>query len=262
DEAQREKGSSRVPLNLFLKKLLGKEVLDFLPNASPPGKKPMKLRGAFKNAYIHFTHAVIVQKQDILTKETMWLLMARGALPICATGQKGVDLIIPVVQGDIVKESTVTAIFIQVKNDDPTGPDCSKYFLNLHPKNTNYLSQGQEALELPFIRLVMAFQGKKNEVTRHFIDYSRPVDFTAYDIICRGITPETYKVIKQGDVEGWKRCLDILGGFEALFKHPNGEEMSDDQKRTTRFRWPGADHTEKFPFRWMLQKNDSEPSPA
>ncbi|PVF97950.1 hypothetical protein CPB86DRAFT_815119 [Serendipita vermifera] len=255
DKAQQEQegGSAKIPLKNFLKNLLGDTVFRFLPNVSQPGKKATTLENEFEDAYVHFTHALVVQRQDMLTKDNIWPLIARGALPVCATGQRGVDLVIPVVQGDWVDGSTVTAILVQVKNDTASPSQCDTYFHKMHPGYTRFLPspQGRKEFKHSFIRIVMAFQGNETGVTRHTLEsFRKSNDYTAYDIVCRGITHDTYKVIEPDDVEGWRRCLSILGGYRECFKKPDGTDMSPIAAKTTHFRWPGADSTETFPYRW------------
>ncbi|PVF91721.1 hypothetical protein CPB86DRAFT_802611, partial [Serendipita vermifera] len=113
DEAQEEEKSAKIPVTTFLKRLLGRKVPGFSPSFYTPETKTTRLEDAFQNGYIHFTHTVVLQKQNNLSMEYLWPLLARGALPICATNQRGVDIMIPVVLGDMVNETTVTAIFIQ-----------------------------------------------------------------------------------------------------------------------------------------------------
>jgi hypothetical protein len=218
DEAEQVKGCAKIPVKTFLEKLMGNKVLKVLPSISKPGKEQTTLEDAFEDAYVHFTHTIVMQKQNKLTKANVWPLIARGALPVCAIGQQGIDLMIPVVQGDMVNASTVTVILIQVKNSTASDLECNDFFHKMDPFYLGFLSTREELKEFehPFIRIVMAFQGSQSEVKRHHLISSRRNDYTTYDIICRGITHRTYKVVKEKDEEDWKRCLDILGGYKNI----------------------------------------------
>ncbi|PVF94525.1 hypothetical protein CPB86DRAFT_789015, partial [Serendipita vermifera] len=186
--------------------------------------------------------------------EYLWPLLARGALPICATNQRGVDIMIPVVLGDMVNETTVTAIFIQVKNENPSKRASVDYFSNMDPVLIK-LFPASEELEIfkhPFIRIVMAFQGEEDSVKQHHVEPDlRMDDYTSYDILCRGITHKTYPVIKDRDEVDWRRCLDILGGYAECLKYPDGTEMSSYAEEETRSRYPCAYPTEEFPYIWL-----------
>jgi hypothetical protein len=260
DEAQQaQEGCAKIPVKTFLEKLLGTKVLKFHPNISKPGKEDMTLEDAFKGAYVHFTHVIVVQQESSLTREEISRLIARGALPVWPlSGRSGFDLMIPVIQGDTVKASTVTAIFIQVKNDTASDSACDQFFYQMNPEYTKFLSPHQylEDFEHPFIRIVMAFQGSQSGVTRHYLTTSERNDCTTYDIVCRGFTHHTYKVIKESDEENWRRCLEALGDDMELFKRPDGTPMSYEEEKTTRSRMPGVYFSKRFPPRWVKKTRD------
>ncbi|CAG8634926.1 15468_t:CDS:2 [Acaulospora colombiana] len=259
DEAQQEQegGCAKIPVTKLLEKLLGEEVLKFYPNVSTPEKEAMTLEDAFKDTYVHFTHAIIVQGQRAPGKDKIWLVVARGGLLICATDQWGFDLLIPVVQGDIVNESTVTVILIRVMNDTASDSQCVRLFDGMDPTYTGFLPPFQEpkTFEHPFIRIVMALQGSQSGVTPHILPPNKRSDYTTYDMVCRGLTHDTYKIIDREDEKDWKRCLDILGGYNEYLKHPDGRDMNPEEARTTASRAPGLFSVEEFPYKWVKKED-------
>ncbi|CAG8624138.1 3101_t:CDS:1, partial [Acaulospora colombiana] len=146
-------------------------------------------------------------------------------------------------------------------NDTASDSKCDEYFSKMDPVSIKFLSSDELAdFKHPLIRIVMVFQGSRNGVKMNQFGANRRKGYTSYDIVCRGVTNETYKVIGPDDNEDWRRCLCILGGYKEYLRYPNGTSMNSDDEGEARSRYPGAFPTEKHPYLWLKKekKEDQE----
>ena len=106
---------------------------DFLDALVPPDRRPFVRRQmpipcalghsseplacAFARASLYFNHFIKVHNAKMVNRKYLWCLFCRGAAVICANNQCGIDIIIPVLMGNILDPKFITAILVQVKND-------------------------------------------------------------------------------------------------------------------------------------------------
>ncbi|KAF8892397.1 hypothetical protein CPB85DRAFT_245436 [Mucidula mucida] len=172
------------------------------------------LEAAFKDGKIWFNHFVHVDDYDVINQEFLWRLISRGAAVICATNELAIDLVVPVVIGDVLAKENVTAIFIQVKNDKRyTEKSTGWLFDAMDPFRIGLFSKGVNPL--PVICMVFALASKNSVVgylkARKVLRRSKRIQklpvpsplcppgkkttFTAYDIWCAAMTSRTFRVI-------------------------------------------------------------------
>ena len=82
------------------------------PYQSLAGASVAPLVDPFKDARIWFNHLIRVTHGDMVKRENLLALMARGAAMMCAENQAGVGLLIPVVFNNQLKAENVSAILI------------------------------------------------------------------------------------------------------------------------------------------------------
>ena len=176
-----------------------------LPHSSPDHSPSTTLANAFAEAYIYFNHFTKVHDLDMLNREHLWRLICRGAAAVCTHNQRGFDIVIPVLMGQVLRPQFVTAIFIQVKNDscftdDPYIP----LFALIDPFQSGFFSEDDAKVTLtlpPILRIVLALASEKSIVTgpirprsaSHRDDVKDK--FTAYDLWIAGVSRESFGVI-------------------------------------------------------------------
>ncbi|KAF8917645.1 hypothetical protein CPB85DRAFT_1285026 [Mucidula mucida] len=168
------------------------------------------LEDTFEDGKIWFNHFVRVDDYDVINQEFLWRLISRGAAVICATNQRGIDLLIPILIGDVLRKESVTAILIQVKNDKSYTEKPARWLFDaMDPFRVGLFSKG--VVPLPVIRMVFAVASKESAVNylqRGYIPRLQETvpgravpapglktSFTAYDIWCSGITSRTFRAI-------------------------------------------------------------------
>ena len=134
---------------------------------SPDYPSSTDLASAFDNAHIYFNHFIRVNNYKVVNRKFLWCLICRGAAVICATNQRGIDILIPVLMGTILDPRFVTAIFVQVKNDGTyTRKPCTSLFTMMNPFKVGLFSNsdGKDAVP-PVLRIVLALASERSGVT-------------------------------------------------------------------------------------------------
>ncbi|CAG8634944.1 15469_t:CDS:2 [Acaulospora colombiana] len=142
-------------------------------------------------------------------------------------------------------------------NDTVKDSQCTRFFKDMDPAYTNFVSPFQK-FEHPFIRIVMALQGSQSGVISHILPPNERSDYTTYDMVCRGLTHDTYKIIDREDEKDWKRCLQILGGYREYLKRPDGTDMSPEEQIAVASMVPGLFSAEEFPYTWLDGKEKDD----
>ncbi|KAL7284896.1 LOW QUALITY PROTEIN: hypothetical protein ACG7TL_002210 [Trametes sanguinea] len=205
----REDGASRLSTVVqYLRALIPTQyhaTLDSLPASYVDDEQDTPLKDAFKDGF--FNHYVKVDSFEAITQQFLLLALTRGAALVCADGQNGFDVVIPILIGDKLEKSKVTAIFIQVKTstrfgNTPHGP--LFHCINPGPRDGTppfFLEAMQKPP--PIIRMIFALAAPAQKpsvlVRPQTRSSSRPSGkhgFTAYDIWFSGTSRETFGVIQ------------------------------------------------------------------
>jgi hypothetical protein len=193
-------GSRVVSVNDFMKALLPASAYEKLKTAKPQSwrsgeDKPFS--EAFEGYGIWFNHVIKVQGSDMIKTEHLWKFITRGAMVMCVDNQVGIDIVLPVAREQKLSRDTVTAILIQVMNNKSFNYKHDKTLFDaMDPFRVGLLPKSDKKLKpLPLIRLVFALASEKAGVVFPPVASrkGRPNKFTAYDIWCAGLSPETFR---------------------------------------------------------------------
>lgn len=227
----------------MMEKLLGQRwhenVLKALPSRLRTNDDKKSFEDAFEESIVYFTQFIKVHNSDVINRELLWFAIARGAAIMCKDCQKGVDLIIPFVVGNQnVGPKTISAIFIQVKNDASFGPSPDDLlFPKMNPHRIGFLDRGAEP-EHPIIRMVFALGAKTSNVEVTPLPQTRPPSkrrktsasdstkktkkippgVTSYDIWCARASGETFSVIEDDSL--YQRLLKVDKAFPSAYETP------------------------------------------
>ncbi|PSR83227.1 hypothetical protein PHLCEN_2v5789 [Hermanssonia centrifuga] len=114
--------SHAIPLIDFLRALISASWIDRILDSFPTtitNSDPLSLpfREAFKDARVNFTHFVRAGDSSIITDEGAWLSFVRGMAIQCSSGQRMIDLFLPVLLRDEkIGRHVMSGVFIQIKN--------------------------------------------------------------------------------------------------------------------------------------------------
>ena len=206
-----EKSRRWVSVRDFMKCLLGDAARTNLafPSVAFSEEEHQPLETVFKNARMWFNHVLKVRNTDLINVRYLWKFISRGAMILCANNQRGVDIVLPVCySGNVLSRREVTAILIQVKNDEAFGGKIHGHLFDaMDPFTINLFDEGSQPR--PIIRMVFALASKTSVAKYVHVDPPKykPGTFTAYDIWCAGTSSETFPVIG-ADASAYRGLLD------------------------------------------------------
>jgi hypothetical protein len=207
-------GGRWVSVDKFMQELIPPskyEILrDTLPKFSRKDQANVKFVDMFRDYGIWFNHVIKVEERGMLTADNLWKFVMRGAMVMCADGEEGIDMVLPVcdTQRELSRD-TVTAILVQVKNDEQYQLKVKKkLFDSMSPKNLSIFPDGVDPK--PVIRVVLALASRKAGVTfakarKRLPHHSDP--FTAFDVWIAGLSPAAYKHTGE-DLESYRIMLE------------------------------------------------------
>jgi hypothetical protein len=192
----------------------------------------------FEEYSLWFNHVIRIEDSKMIGAEYLWAFITRGAMVLCTHNQYGVDIVLPLClnQGNLSRD-TVSAILIQVKNDDKYGLEIDKtLFDRLDPTSVGLFEKGSP--QRPVIRMVFALASKDPGVnTPPVREYPRGRffdDSTAFDIWCAGLL--SFKNIDE-DVTSYQALLDrSLQPHDAFDLQESNDKYLDDATRKSRGR--------------------------
>ena len=165
----------------------------------------------FKDYRMWFNHVVKIEAADMISADSLWKFIMRGAMVVCKHNQFGVDIVLPAcVAQQSLSRDTITAILIQVKNDTTyTNEIKPKLFNAMDPFLVGLFPEGRSPR--PVIRVVFALASPKSAVVLSNNSRTRephhPDGFTAFDIWCAGLSNDTFRHIGD-DVMPYKVLLE------------------------------------------------------
>jgi hypothetical protein len=203
-----------------------------LPQFARENDGELKFQEAFKDSRIWMNHVLKVRNTDLINVKHLWTFVTRGAMIICANGQRGIDLVIPVVHsGGVLARHSMTAILIQVKNDKNFATVHSHLFDEMNPLNIGVFDS--TAQSRPVIRMVFALASDTCEVTcvtperrsqriaPKSKNPSKP-PFTAYDFWCSGLDTKTFPIIHDQDRYPYQHLLARTLNGDQLYDVESG----------------------------------------
>ncbi|KIL59036.1 hypothetical protein M378DRAFT_284568 [Amanita muscaria Koide BX008] len=204
----------RVSVCEFIQALLPDLAYEELSKSTPrfwlEGEDRLSFIKTFEHHSMWFNHVIKIERSRLIHVESLWRFITRGAMIICTHCQYGVDIVLPVVC-DMTKplsRDNMSAILIQVKNDESYGPNIDKtLFDHLNPFELGLFSKGQSK---PVIRVVFALASDEVGVTfppaRTLVHHSDT--FTTFDIWCAGISARTFKQIDERNLASYQFLLE------------------------------------------------------
>lgn len=202
--------SRAVSVDDFMKALLPVSQYEKLEFARPQfwqDGKDKPFSEAFEGYSTWFNHVIKVQHTDMINTQHLWKFITRGAMVLCVDNQRGVDIVLPVCKTEEkLSERTVTAILIQVKTDKSFANVDKTLFDGMNPFRVG-LFDAVNANPLPVIRLVFALASHTAAVVFPEVPdrKNHPDKFTAYDIWCAGLSPDTFR-----DIDDDLECYNSL----------------------------------------------------
>ena len=203
-------------------------VRELRPTRCSPHHSPSaSLAEVFAEANIYFNHFIKVHDSKMLNREYLWRLLCRGAAIICANNQRGVDLVVPVLRGNLLRPRSITAILIQVKNDARFTSHLSRtLFTTMDPFKIDLFSKDGDAFP-PILRIVFALASERSSVvapslpTRCSPRLNSKDKFTAYDLWIAGVSSQSFGVIPDKQTHDQYRLLlhrtrNIFNGYGAV----------------------------------------------
>ncbi|KAF8806799.1 hypothetical protein BYT27DRAFT_6608899 [Phlegmacium glaucopus] len=157
--------SRAVSLELFIRELLAKEQHDQILNVKPAKSRTctegqQSFGATFNESKVYFNHFIKINDPNVINRDFLWRLIARGAAVRCANCQRGVDIVIPFMYcAGKLSRINVSAIFIQVKNDAAftTKPNFILFDL-MNPFSPRFFDMDEEPL--PVLRMVFALASR------------------------------------------------------------------------------------------------------
>ena len=201
-----------------------------------------------------FNHVVKVRDFDMINVNHLWKFVTRGAMIMCADSQVGIDIDIPVCnRGKKLSKTSITAIIFQIKNGIRFKATIDKTILDgMNPHRVGLFSSDDEPL--PVVRMVFALASDTCAVVfpqsgqRHHL-----YEFTAFDIWCAGLSPDTFRDIG-ADLESYKVLLlrsmrqDDAFDVKEVRDDYRDQETVDLKGRLRRKMAPLLDKTEQHNF--------------
>jgi len=222
------------------------------PNSSVGSRQPTccssqhlpstPLASAFGKGHIYFNHFIKVHDFQMVNREYLCHLFCRGAAIICANNQHGIDILIPVLMGTILRPEFMSGSLVQVKNDGSfTDTVNIALFTLMDPFSVGLFSGDDKGLSAlpPVLRIVLALASEKSGVTgpqipaRRSDCLAKETKFTAYDLWIAGVSSQSFGVIPDEETHvQYRQLLDrtrnVFNTYGALTK---GKFKEEEQSR-------------------------------
>ena len=231
-----------MPIPEFMKALLSSAHHEELRSSSLWFKGEHKsFSETFKGYGMWFNHVIRVDSSEMLSADNLCKFLTRGAMVVCRENQFGVDIVLPACLVDKnLSKDTVTAIYVQLKNDKTHKRGIDLGLLNImDPFLLGLFSEGKQ--QHPLIRVVFALTSQENGVlfpTRRTREPGCPDEFTAFDIWCAGLSSDTFNHIGE-DLEPYRVLLDrSLQPFDTFdlneSNYPKVDPATKDERKLRR----------------------------
>jgi hypothetical protein len=239
ERRSRPEGQRAVSVADFMEALLPQSSYEILQSSMPTlwrAGEDRPFEETFKDYAMWFNHVIRIEDPKMINAEYLWMFITRGAMVLCAHNQCGVDIVLPLClnQGNLSRD-TVSAILIQVKNDDKYGCSIDEtLFDGLDPACVGLFEEGSS--QRPVIRMVFALASEKHDVlfpTGRERNSGRVFDnCTAFDIWCAGLS--SFKDIDE-DLTSYRVLLDrSRQPHDAFNLRESNDKYLDDATRKSR----------------------------
>ncbi|KAL0948165.1 hypothetical protein HGRIS_014960 [Hohenbuehelia grisea] len=179
-----------------------------------------QLASDFPDALMHFNHFIRPHQQKIIHRDSLLLLMGRGAGVLCAPNTRSIDIAIPfLLQDDRIQSSNFGAILVQVKNDQKyTVKPQPALFQDIDPYKIGVLREGDSAVPLVKIFMTLSSIEAGVNIVRH--EPTEAYKAIVYDIWIAGLSPDVYAPITNEDQSIWLAALAASRRWESIYSVP------------------------------------------
>ncbi|KAF8346496.1 hypothetical protein F5887DRAFT_882800, partial [Amanita rubescens] len=183
---------------------------------SAPGFE--KLQDDFPDAKMHFNHFVKLHDFKSIDKETLLLLMTRGAGVLCANSQASIDAVTVFLKsGTKLTTDNFGLILCQFKNNPAYSKNPqSKLFESMDPYDLEILKEGDAAVPIVKMFFALAANNPGLHVKRH--PASEAYNAVVYEIWCAGLSPEFLNPICAQQTDIWNGLLQASYGWKNIYK--------------------------------------------
>ncbi|KAH7334581.1 hypothetical protein B0J17DRAFT_112629 [Rhizoctonia solani] len=215
-----------VPVLAFLRALFADTHHDTILEATPgTDETGEKLRDAFKDAYVSFSHFVRAGDSAMLGAESLRTALFRGMAIQAKDNQVSIDAVIPIHMGPItssITTKTTSAINLQFKNRKRTSPCSVDRSITVpdfkQPVISIVFQFGEEPSKHKQKGLKQLIRSEHWDPPESQISTSKSdpcQDDRHYLFVARGCGPDTYKAIpKEAEI-----CYDIILASSGLKEH-------------------------------------------
>lgn len=176
-----------MPVTTFLKYLFNKKwILKSMEQSSPSVWKKLE------TSYINFSHfSEDIQHPDAykcLSEDGLLSLFLRGCAMMCAHGQEGIDMVIPMAvlpDSDLNKKvsgSDISAIIIQVKNRREDARRFTTEFIDDSKFNIQHISGLSASKNKPYLGLWFSFGAMNDDLSIEGYDHPFTADSKSSEI--------------------------------------------------------------------------------
>lgn len=210
------------------------------------------LRQDFPMAMMHFNHFIKLHDFKSVNKESLLLLMTRGAGVLCANNYTSIDSVnVFLRSGTKLSIDNLGLILYQIKNDASyTDTPQPKLFEAMNPYDRKILKVGDAAVPLIRIFFALAARTPCLKVTRH--EATTTYNAIIYDIWCGGLSSEVLNPITVETADIWHGLLQASYGWQQVYKA--GTDVEKDLRRSMN---PGAADNSGHWSRWADRKMPS-----
>jgi len=183
---------------------------------SAPGLE--KLQDDFPDAKMHFNHFVKIHDFETIDKETLLLLMTRGAGVLCADSQASIDAVtVFLTSGTKLTTDNFGLVLYQFKNDLTYSKNPqSKLFESMDPYDLGILKEGDDAVPIVKIFFALAAKIPGLHVKRH--PALEAYNAVVYEIWCAGFSPEFLNPVCAQQTDIWDGLLQASYGWKNIYK--------------------------------------------
>jgi len=198
----------------FLSNLFNKQfhsiMLESLPSVYRMGNtsSPQKFGDVFRRTRMHYNHFIKPNNSDVINRQYLLNILARGAGALGANGQPGYDMIFPFLyETDDLDIKKVGFIMVQVKNVKSLSPR-SEIMNKLDRAARKLLTKNDT---VPVIRMVFSLRGTCPTLEHMTYSQNKGASlspYTSYDFWCFGMGPGLLQPVDEdGGTTKWEELL-------------------------------------------------------
>jgi hypothetical protein len=218
---------------LFASGIYEEQIRDATPSRLHQACDDTAFQKAFADANFYITHFFKVLDSEVLSLEFLMYCAVRGVAVVCANGQPGVDLALPIVFGQQLKVDKMSVLLIQSRNvcKYPNVPkihlfDAMNPFplgvLSSETKNPNPIIRMVFSLDAPAPIIHVMKRGTRLPTPRE-VKPIRTHAYSSYDIWCGPASSSVFGTIQDADNPVYKQLLQQTTPVRGLFVSEGGD---------------------------------------